>query len=129
VDDRNRRVFEEQYIKKKEELQTQVREKAALEEQQWRKSMRKQAFWGAVMTEFRKTKDAHIEKEIERRRKIEDMEAKARREWLQILNEEWMLWTKDPGDLRWRKYDIKNPRFMKRFKEGHTFNLYSVKLR
>jgi len=127
VDDRERRIFEDNYRKKKEELQNTIRERAAREEQQFRKSMRKQSFWGAVMTEFRKNRDEHIGQEIERRRSIEDMEAKARTEWLQALHENCKLWKKDPSDLQWRKYQMVDPQFMLRFPNNHTYNLLDKK--
>jgi len=121
--ERHKRQFEEEYQLKKSEYEKQRREDAARKEQKRRASQRKQEYYLNIMAEYKRLKDRRDVLNIQYNRKKDEFKARARKEWLRVMNEDCDLWNKSPEDLKFRRYDVQNTRFYQRLPANHTYVL------
>jgi len=120
---RHLRQFEEEYQLKKAEYEKQRRETAARKEQKRRATQRKHEYYENILAEYRRLKDRRDVLNIQYNRKKDEFRAMARKVWLHVMNEDCDLWNKSPEDLKFRRYDIKNPMFYKKLPANHTYVL------
>lgn len=120
---RHKRQFEEEYQLKKAEYQKQLREEAARKEQQRRAAQRKHEYYQNVMSEYIRLKDKREVLNIQYNREKDEMKARARKEWLRVMNEDCDLWNNSPEDLKFRRFDIRNTHFFSKLPADHSYVL------